>query len=67
MDLPVEIWYCFRDNSNTFYRFRLFVDENGFQNEETRFTEKKTTIKIVDLYNKLTNAKFRKNGLTVKQ
>ena len=61
MDLPVEIWYCFGDNSNTFYRFRLLVDENGFQNEETGFSEKKTTVKLVDLSNKLADAKLQKN------
>lgn len=59
--LPVQIWYCFGDNTNTFLRFRLLVDENGFQNQETGFLDKTTTVKLIDLSEKLNDAKQQKN------
>jgi len=60
-DLPVQIWYCFGDNTNTFLRFRLFVDSNGFQNQATGYLDKTTVIKLVDLSCKLNDEKLQKN------
>lgn len=60
-DLHVQIWYCFGNNENTFHRFSLIVDENGFQNQETGFLDKTTTVKLVDLSTKLDNKKTQKN------
>lgn len=60
-DLHVQIWYCFGNNENTFHRFSLIVDENGFQNQETGFLDKTTTVKLVDLSTKLDSKKTQKN------
>ena len=59
--LGVQIWYCFGDNNNTFLRFHLFVDDNGFQNQETGFLNKTTKVRLIDLSKKLDDAKFQKN------
>ena len=59
--LGVQIWYCFGDKANTFFRFHLFVDDNGFQNQETGFLNKTTTIKLIDLSQKLNDSKLQKN------
>lgn len=58
-DLGIQIWYCFSDSDNTFCRFHLFADDSGFQVEETGFLEKTTTIKLVDLSNKLDSKKLQ--------
>ena len=46
--LGVQIWYCFGERENTFFRFHLFVDDNGFQSQETGFLDKTTKIRLVD-------------------
>ena len=47
--LGVQIWYCFGDRTNTFFRFHLFVDDDGFQIQETGYLDK--TTKSMELYN----------------
>ncbi len=59
--LGVQIWYCFGDRTNTFYRFHLFVDDNGFQTQETGFFNKTTKIKLIDLSSKLDDTKLQRN------
>ena len=59
--LGVQIWYCFGNRENTFYRFHLFVDDNGFQIQETGFLTKTTKIKLIDLSSKLDDTKLQKN------
>ena len=60
-DLNVQIWYAFGTSENSYLRFNLFVDKNGFQVQETGFNEKITTIKLVDLSVKMDNASLQKN------
>lgn len=59
--LGVQIWYCFGDSSNTFFRFHLFVDDNGFQTQETGFLDKTTKVRLIDLSTKLDDAKLQRN------
>ena len=59
--LGVQIWYCFGNRENTFYRFHLFVDDNGFQIQETGFLTKTTKIKLIDLSSKLDDTKLQRN------
>lgn len=60
-DLNVQIWYAFGNSENSYLRFNLFVDKNGFQVQQTGFFEKLTTIKLVDLSVKMDNASLQKN------
>ena len=59
--LGVQIWFCFGERENTFYRFHLFVDDNGFQIQETGFLNKTTKIKLIDLSSKLDDTKLQRN------
>ena len=59
--LGVQIWYCFGERENTFFRFHLFVDNNGFQSQETGFLDKTTKIRLVDLSSKLDDTKLQHN------
>lgn len=59
--LGIEVWYCFGDNSSTFFRFHLFVDDDGFQSEATGFLDRTCKIKLVDLSSRLDNAKLQRN------
>ena len=59
--LGVQIWYCFGECENTFFRFHLFVDNNGFQSQETGFLDKTTKIRLVDLSSKLDDTKLQHN------
>ncbi len=59
--LGVQIWYCFGDRTNTFFRFHLFVDDNGFQSQETGFLDKTTKVRLIDLSSKLDDAKLQRN------
>lgn len=59
--LGVQIWFCFGERENTFYRFHLFVDDNGFQIQETGFLDKTTKIKLIDLSSKLDDIKLQRN------
>ena len=59
--LGVQIWYCFGNRESTFYRFHLFVDDNGFQIQETGFLEKTTKIRLIDLSSKLDDTKLQRN------
>lgn len=59
--LGVQVWYCFGDNTATFLRFHLFVDDDGFQTEATGFLERKCKIRLVDLSSRLDNQKLQKN------
>ncbi len=59
--LGVQIWYCFGDRTNTFFRFHLFVDCNGFQSQETGFLDKTTKVRLIDLSSKLDDAKLQRN------
>ena len=59
--LGVQIWYCFGERENTFFRFHLFVDDNGFQSQETGFLDKTTKVRLIDLSNKLDDTKLQHN------
>ena len=59
--LGIQIWYCFGERENTFFRFHLFVDDNGFQNQETGFLDKTTKVRLVDLSSKLDDTKLQRN------
>lgn len=59
--LGVQIWYCFGDRTNTFFRFHMFVDDDGFQIQETGFSNKTCKIKLVDLSKKLDDTKLQRN------
>ena len=59
--LGVQIWYCFGERENTFFRFHLFVDDNGFQSQETGFLNKTTKVRLIDLSSKLDDAKLQRN------
>ena len=57
----VQIWYCFGERENTFFRFHLFVDDDGFQTQETGFDNKTCRIKLIDLSKKLDDTKLQRN------
>ena len=59
--LGVQIWYCFGERENTFYRFHLFVDDNGFQIQETGYLDKTTKVCLIDLSSKLDDTKLQRN------
>ena len=59
--LGVQIWYCFGERENTFFRFHLFVDNNGFQSQETGFLDKTTKVRLIDLSTKLDDTKLQRN------
>ena len=59
--LGVQIWYCFGNRESTFYRFHLFVDDNGFQIQETGFLDKTTKVRLIDLSSKLDDTKLQRN------
>ena len=59
--LGIQIWYCFGERENTFFRFHLFVDDNGFQSQETGFLDKTTKVRLVDLSSKLDDTKLQHN------
>ena len=59
--LGVQIWYCFGERENTFFRFHLFVDDNGFQSQETGFLDKTTKVRLIDLSTKLDDTKLQRN------
>ncbi|WP_287046348.1 hypothetical protein [Treponema sp.] len=59
--LGVQIWYCFGERENTFFRFHLFVDNNGFQSQETGFLDKTTKVRLIDLSSKLDDIKLQHN------
>ena len=60
-DVGVQIWYCFGERENTFFRFHLFVDDDGFQTQETGFDNKTCRIKLIDLSKKLDDTKLQRN------
>ena len=57
--LGVQIWYCFGNRETTFYRFHLFVDDNGFQSQETGYLYKPTRVRLIDLSTKLDDTKLQ--------
>ena len=59
--LGVQIWYCFGDRTNTFFRFHLFVDDDGFQIQETGYLNKTTKVRLIDLSSKLDDTKLQRN------
>ncbi|MBC6712445.1 hypothetical protein [Treponema sp. Marseille-Q3903] len=59
--LGVQIWYCFGDRTNTFFRFHMFVDDSGFQSQETGFLDKTTKVHLIDLSTKLDDTKLQRN------
>lgn len=59
--LGIQIWYCFGERENTFFRFHLFVDDNGFQSQETGFLDKTTKVRLIDLSSKLDDTKLQRN------
>ena len=59
--LGVQIWYCFGNRETTFYRFHLFVDDNGFQSQETGYLYKTTRVRLIDLSSKLDDTKLQHN------
>ena len=59
--LGVQIWYCFGDRTNTFFRFHMFVDDSGFQSQETGFLDKTTKVRLIDLSTKLNDTKLQRN------
>lgn len=59
--LGVQIWYCFGDRTNTFFRFHMFVDDSGFQSQETGFFDKTTKVRLIDLSTKLNDTKLQRN------
>ena len=59
--LGVQIWYCFGNRESTFYRFHLFVDDNGFQSQETGYLDKTTKVRLIDLSTKLDDTKLQRN------
>ncbi len=59
--LGVQIWYCFGDRTNTFFRFHLFVDDDGFQIQETGYLNKTTKVRLIDLSTKLDDTKLQRN------
>ena len=63
--LGVQIWYCFGERTNTFFRFHMFVDDDGFQIQETGFSNKTCKIKLVDLSKKLEDTKLQRNWTDV--
>ena len=59
--LGVQIWYCFGNSETTFYRFHLFVDDNGFQSQKTGYLDKTTKVRLIDLSSKLDDTKLQRN------
>ena len=59
--LGVQIWYCFGNRETTFFRFHLFVDDSGFQSQETGFLDKTTKVRLIDLSTKLNDTKLQRN------
>ena len=59
--LGVQIWYCFGDGTNTFFRFHMFVDDSGFQSQETGYLDKTTKVHLIDLSTKLDDTKLQRN------
>ena len=59
--LGVQIWYCFGSHENTFFRFHLFVDDNGFQSQETGCLDKTTKVRLIDLSSILDDTKLQRN------
>lgn len=59
--LGVQVWYCFGEKENTFFRFHLFVDNDGFQTQQTGCIEKTCRVKLIDLSQKLDDIKLQKN------
>ena len=59
--LGVQIWYCFGNRETTFFRFHLFVDDSGFQSQETGFLDKTTKVRLIDLSTKLDDTKLQRN------
>ena len=59
--LGVQIWYCFGSRENTFFRFHLFVDDNGFQSQETGYLDKTTKVRLIDLSSILDDTKLQRN------
>lgn len=59
--LGVQIWYCFGSRENTFFRFHLFVDDNGFQSQETGYLDKATKVRLIDLSSILDDTKLQRN------
>ena len=59
--MGVQIWYCFGERENTFFRFHLFVDDNGFQTQETGYLNKTCKVRLIDLSSKLDNTKLQRN------
>ena len=59
--LGVQIWYCFGERQNTFFRFHMFVDDDGFQVQETGYLDKTTKVRLVDLSSKLDDTKLQRN------
>lgn len=59
--IGVQIWYCFGQRENTFFRFHLFVDDDGFQIQETGYLDKTTRVRLIDLSSKLDDKKLQRN------
>ena len=59
--LGVQIWYCLGEKENTFFRFHMFVDDNGFQIQETGYLNKTCKIRLIDLSKKLDDTKLQRN------
>ena len=59
--LGVQIWYCFGELTNTFFRFHMFVDDDGFQIQETGYSNKTCRVKLIDLSKKLDDTKLQRN------
>ena len=59
--LGVQIWYCFGERTNTFFRFHMFVDDDGFQIQETGYSNKTCKVKLIDLSKKLDDTKLQRN------
>lgn len=59
--LGVQIWYCFGERTNTFFRFHMFVDDDGFQIQETGYSNKTCRVKLIDLSKKLDDTKLQRN------
>ena len=60
-DLAVLVYFCFGSYENSFLRFNLFVDCNGFQCEETGGKFSVSKIRLVDLSVKLNDLRLQKN------
>ena len=59
--LGVQIWYCFGERTNTFFRFHMFVDDDGFQLQMTGHTDMTCKIRLIDLSKKLDDTKLQRN------